>query len=444
MDTSHVGGRRRFERPFLAISTAALLLASAALAPVAAAQHDPGSDTGIDILDSSEGTFTFAATSAESLLNGSFDAAGDDDLLTGHPGAVRLDPTNSDAITFDAIDACPDGGGIDIVGRNLPGDFSINVVDTRTGANTMYERTGGTGGIDFIHPGALPCSPGDGSDPPDRIVGDTRGELVAGNPRQCISSVRFRTVLDSSGRETDVLDRIFGGGTGRDSLDFVDGDRASGTAVYQARTPGYSVIVIVQPNSQGLLIEGKPKTFRRANARSMLRRILDGEGRQAFLNDVTKPARACAWEMTTNMRQDAQTVEDYVDGVISRRSGAIVAPVDRARFSGDLVPSGVSLEFTFDDTSPPTPVNPIRLDDGGVFWFTSPDEFGVFTRVLDGCSINGQHWVLASVPDQFALDVTLTDTLSGTTNTWTDPGVPVDDRTGITFVDRLGIDCLTP
>lgn len=163
MHTSRVGGRRAIQHAHWAIATATLLLASAAAAPSVVAESELESDAGIDILSTSAGTFTFAGTAAGEPLSGNFGVSGEEGILVGHPGAIDIDSSAGDGITFRAIDACADRGTIDIVGLDMPRDFILDVVDSRTGAKQTYERTGGTSGINLIHPGALPCSSGEGS-----------------------------------------------------------------------------------------------------------------------------------------------------------------------------------------------------------------------------------------------------------------------------------------
>ena len=51
--------------------------------------------------------------------------------------------------------------------------------------------------------------------------------------------------------------------------------------------------------------------------------------------------------------------------------------------------------------------------DTGYFWFFSQDNVEVVVKVLDGCSINGHFWVFAGGLTNVAVDLTITDTMSG-------------------------------
>ena len=61
-------------------------------------------------------------------------------------------------------------------------------------------------------------------------------------------------------------------------------------------------------------------------------------------------------------------------------------------------------------------------DPSGVFWFYDPQNAEVPVKVLDARVVNGKFWVFfGSLTDQ-SYQVVVTDTVSGTTNTYTPPG----------------------
>ena len=52
-------------------------------------------------------------------------------------------------------------------------------------------------------------------------------------------------------------------------------------------------------------------------------------------------------------------------------------------------------------------------NDSGMFSFFGRDNWEILVKVLNGCSINGHHWVYAASATDLSLDLTVTDTASG-------------------------------
>ena len=59
--------------------------------------------------------------------------------------------------------------------------------------------------------------------------------------------------------------------------------------------------------------------------------------------------------------------------------------------------------------------------DSGYLWFFSPDNVEVTIKVLDACSFNQRFWVFASGITNVRVDLTVTDTKTGTVKTYTNP-----------------------
>lgn len=57
-------------------------------------------------------------------------------------------------------------------------------------------------------------------------------------------------------------------------------------------------------------------------------------------------------------------------------------------------------------------------DDTGLFWFFSPDNVELTVKVLDGCGVNGHHWVFLAPGSTTGWEVTVTDTLRGESRSW--------------------------
>ncbi len=63
--------------------------------------------------------------------------------------------------------------------------------------------------------------------------------------------------------------------------------------------------------------------------------------------------------------------------------------------------------------------------DTGAFWFFSAGNLELLVKVLDGCALNGQHWVFAAGLTNVGVTVTVTDTQTGQSRGYVNPaGVP--------------------
>jgi hypothetical protein len=64
---------------------------------------------------------------------------------------------------------------------------------------------------------------------------------------------------------------------------------------------------------------------------------------------------------------------------------------------------------------------PAANDDAGVLYFFSPDNWELMVKVLDGCAINGHLWVLTAGSTTAGYELTVHDTWSDQTMTYTNP-----------------------
>jgi predicted esterase len=63
--------------------------------------------------------------------------------------------------------------------------------------------------------------------------------------------------------------------------------------------------------------------------------------------------------------------------------------------------------------------------DSGLFWFFDPTNWELLVKVLDGCAVNGHHWVFAAAPTSVEFTLTVTDTFTGAVATYHNPlGTP--------------------
>ena len=70
-------------------------------------------------------------------------------------------------------------------------------------------------------------------------------------------------------------------------------------------------------------------------------------------------------------------------------------------------------------------VVPGGTNNSGLFYFFDPDNWEMLIKVLDGCAINGHYWVYSAAATDLGLDITVTDTATGSTWTYAKkPGPP--------------------
>ena len=58
-------------------------------------------------------------------------------------------------------------------------------------------------------------------------------------------------------------------------------------------------------------------------------------------------------------------------------------------------------------------VVPTGGDGSGLFWFFAPDNWELMVKVLDGCALDGHHWVFSAATTNVAYRLTVTDTETG-------------------------------
>jgi hypothetical protein len=64
----------------------------------------------------------------------------------------------------------------------------------------------------------------------------------------------------------------------------------------------------------------------------------------------------------------------------------------------------------------------VRLtDDSGYLWFFNASNVEAFIKVLNGCALNSMYWVFAGGLTNVQVEITITDTASGTKKTYMNP-----------------------
>jgi N-acetylglucosamine-6-sulfatase len=77
------------------------------------------------------------------------------------------------------------------------------------------------------------------------------------------------------------------------------------------------------------------------------------------------------------------------------------------------------------------PLSSLGVTHGGAFWFFSPDNPEMLVKAVDGCGANGQKWFFASAGTNVGFTLTVTDNLTGTVKTYSNPDLtpaaPIQD-----------------
>lgn len=97
------------------------------------------------------------------------------------------------------------------------------------------------------------------------------------------------------------------------------------------------------------------------------------------------------------------------------RENATTLCLDDDRFRVELTWTSV------DGTKRAGQAAPHGADDSGAFWFFDQDNWEVLVKVLDGCAINGHHWVFAAAATDVGYELTITDTRSRERRTYSNP-----------------------
>ena len=67
---------------------------------------------------------------------------------------------------------------------------------------------------------------------------------------------------------------------------------------------------------------------------------------------------------------------------------------------------------------------PGGTNNSGLLYFFEPNNWEMLIKVLDGCAINGHHWVYSAAATDLGLDITVTDTATGAAWTFEKPPGP--------------------
>ncbi len=73
------------------------------------------------------------------------------------------------------------------------------------------------------------------------------------------------------------------------------------------------------------------------------------------------------------------------------------------------------------------PLDPLGIDKGGVLYFNDPGNPELVVKVINACSVNDRFWVFYAATTNVGFELTVTDTVAGTTKSYVNPDLnPAD------------------
>lgn len=91
----------------------------------------------------------------------------------------------------------------------------------------------------------------------------------------------------------------------------------------------------------------------------------------------------------------------------------------------------VEVAWTDHDGNSGTGKTRVMTDDTGAFWFFGPGNLELMVKVLDGRGVNGHFWVFYGALSDVQYTITVTDTLTDTTRTYTNPSGRMASRADV-------------
>ena len=110
------------------------------------------------------------------------------------------------------------------------------------------------------------------------------------------------------------------------------------------------------------------------------------------------------------------------DGTLCLRNSRYAVEVQWQTMSGDTGTGTVTRAGT---------------NEAGLFWFFDADNWELLIKVLDGCTLNGHHWVFKASTTDVGYIVSVTDTLTGIVKEYrNDPGRAASATTDTTAFEQ--------
>ncbi|MEM6702390.1 MAG: Calx-beta domain-containing protein [Acidobacteriota bacterium] len=257
---------------------------------------------------------------------------------------------------------------------------------------------------------------------------------------------------EDSGSGTDIMARLYS---------------ADGTAKGEAfrvnqTTAGDQSSPHVGANSAGdfAIVWSDERAAKGANGSALIGAFFDPGGEAKTGEEVIAEAQAnstpAAADVTIDDSDEVTVVYELLDdqgeatGVFSEGFSSVVTPGVCMEDASTLCLNGGRFEVTASWRTTSGDIGPgsaVALsDDTGYFWFFDEENVEITLKVLDGCAINGRYWVFAGGLTDVEVDLTVTDTESGISRSYTNPRAtsfePIQDTSA--FSDCTGSELLSP
>ena len=262
-----------------------------------------------------------------------------------------------------------------------------------------------------------------------QIEGSSRQKRVAGPKASCRTFKNGVTFKRGGQPGKGVVKRDFGAGNG-DKGELVFTDAPTGTGLFWTDDAGYLSVYVAtlvgdldEAELVGLLFEGAPGSMARG---ALLDQLVDGAATagatgEQLLDTLDDVARAvdggCLWSsrFVPRKRDRGQLVPLWEAMVGEPGSEPLL--LEGGRFGVEVAWRDIS----GDEQTAAQSFDAITSDDDADGYFFDVDGTELLVRLLDGCSSNDHFWVFAAGATDVEFELTVTDTLSDQTKTYTNP-----------------------
>ena len=345
-----------------------------------------------------------------------------DAVLGDNAAAFYFDSWDNPDVLVKVVDGCAVNGHYQVFASSATlVKYLLRIADQQEGGGVAYELTEYDPEVSDVR--AIPCSP---PDPPPPGHGTCKPGWIT----LCLQDYRYQLrvewwtagslaanarVVPKATKDSGLF-RFYSRESWEILIKVLDGCAVNGHHwVYGASTTDLGYVIRVTDTVTREFREYRNEPGRPAPA------ITDGEAFSAACGDRGSAASVSGGRAVVG-------APDQVRFGASRVGIASVSECSSGDASLCLLDSRYEVTVDWSRTDggrgPATTV-PGGTNNSGLFYFFGPDNWEILIKVLDGCAINGHHWVYAASATDLGLDITVTDTVTG--SIWRyekEPGVP--------------------
>lgn len=163
---------------------------------------------------------------------------------------------------------------------------------------------------------------------------------------------------------------------------------------------------------------------------------------QFLTTSFTAPSNAVSVSITLDIFKDqaGDTLEGHFDDIVLASTGGFSPPDPNVLCLGDRFQARARWTTRDGQTGNGAPV--ALSADTGYFYFFSPDNVELIVKVLNGCGLNSSFWVFAGGLTDVGVVLTVTDSVTGSVQTYTNPMgtafVPIQDTKAFVACGTVG------